>query len=417
MDPAAQKRSLVIIWITIFIDLMGITLIIPYINDFVADLGGDERHVGFLLASYALMQLIFAPVWGRISDRIGRRPVIIIGLATSAVAFTIFGLADELWLLFASRALAGMANANISTAQAYVADITPPEQRAGRMGIVMAAFNLGFIIGFPIGGFMATAFGNKAPALFAAGLSAVNCLAALVILPESLSKEARTAARARVKTGAGVLGAMTESLKNLVQFWRRPAISRLLTVLLLYTAAFSTLHVVFVEYGRDILKISPLERGFVFMFIGIVGALVQLIFIKPLVRRWGEDRVIEIGLASMAIGLASIPFLPTYALMFVGSFFISTGNSLVMPVVSAVISRRSAEDEQGVAMGVTQSLSALGRIIGPPYGGLSYALLGFRFPFVSAALLALVSLGLFMARKKPGPATEPEAGAAGGVSG
>ena len=130
MDQAAQKRALVIIWITIFIDLMGITLIIPYINDFVADLGGDERQVGFLLASYALMQLLFAPVWGRISDRIGRRPIIIIGLATSAVAFTIFGLADELWLLFASRSLAGMANANISTAQAYVADITPPEQRA-----------------------------------------------------------------------------------------------------------------------------------------------------------------------------------------------------------------------------------------------------------------------------------------------
>ena len=405
MDQAAQKRSLVIIWITIFIDLMGITLIIPYINDLVADLGGDERQVGFLLASYALMQLLFAPVWGRISDRIGRRPVIIIGLATSAVAFTIFGLADELWLLFASRALAGMANANISTAQAYVADITPPEQRAGRMGIVMAAFNLGFIIGFPIGGFMATAFGNKAPALFAAGMSALNCLAALVILPESLPK-AKRAARADAQTRGGMLEAMTASFRNLAQFWRRPAISRLLTVLLLYTAAFSTLHVVFVEYGRDILKISPLERGFVFMFIGIVGAIVQLIFIKPLVRRWGEDRVIELGLASMAIGLASIPYLPTYTLMFLGSFFISAGNSLVMPVVSAVISQRSADDEQGVAMGVTQSLSALGRIIGPPYGGLSYALLGFRFPFVSAALLALVSLGLFMARQKPGPATE-----------
>ncbi len=405
MDQAAQKRSLVIIWITIFIDLMGITLIIPYINDFVADLGGDERQVGFLLASYALMQLLFAPVWGRISDRIGRRPVIIIGLATSAVAFTIFGLADELWLLFASRALAGMANANISTAQAYVADITPPEQRAGRMGIVMAAFNLGFIIGFPIGGFMATAFGNKAPALFAAGMSALNCLAALVILPESLPK-AKRAARADAQTRGGMLEAMTASFRNLAQFWRRPAISRLLTVLLLYTAAFSTLHVVFVEYGRDILKISPLERGFVFMFIGIVGAIVQLIFIKPLVRRWGEDRVIELGLASMAIGLASIPYLPTYTLMFLGSFFISAGNSLVMPVVSAVISQRSADDEQGVAMGVTQSLSALGRIIGPPYGGLSYALLGFRFPFVSAALLALVSLGLFMARAKRVVATE-----------
>ncbi|MCH8025060.1 MAG: MFS transporter, partial [Candidatus Marinimicrobia bacterium] len=263
-----------IIWITIFIDLMGITLIIPYINDFVADLGGDEQAVGFLLASYAAMQLLFAPVWGRISDRIGRRPVIIVGLAASAVAFTIFGSATQLWVLFASRMLAGIANANISTAQAYVADISTPSERAGRMGLIGAAFSLGFIVGFPIGGILSTAYGNQAPAYFAAAISLLNCLAALVILPESRSKEERRAAQLQ-SAPVSALRALTTSLGNVRQFWARPELSRTLTVFFLFTTAFSVLHVTFVEYGRDILHISAQERGFVFMFIGIVGAAVQ----------------------------------------------------------------------------------------------------------------------------------------------
>ena len=402
-----------IIWITIFIDLMGVTLIIPYINDFVADLGGDERQVGFLLASYAVMQLLFAPVWGRISDRIGRRPIIIIGLATSAVAFTIFGLADQLWLLFASRMLAGMANANISVAQAFVADITPPEKRAGRMGLVGAAFNLGFIVGFPVGGILATLYGNAAPALLAAGMSALNCLAAIFILPESLPKKARQKA-IEAEGGGGrsgdstkgvgdsgrIFAAMSTSFRNLADYWRRPAVSRILTSFLLYTVAFSTLHVVFVEYTRDVVVITAMQRGFVFMFIGVVGALVQFTLIKPMVARWGEHRTAETGILTMAIGLAIFPFLNSYGSLFVGAFFVSVGNSLVTPTIFAVISQRSSESEQGVAMGVTQSLGALGRVIGPPYGGLTYALLGYRFPFVSAAVIALMALVVYAGRSE-----------------
>ncbi len=388
-----------IIWVTIFIDLMGITLIIPYINDFVADLGGDEQAVGFLLASYAAMQLLFAPLWGRISDRIGRRPVIIIGLAASTVAFTIFGAATELWLLFASRMLAGIANANISTAQAYVADISTPSERAGRMGLVGAAFNLGFIVGFPIGGILSTAYGNQAPAYFAAALSLVNCLAALVILPESRSKEER---RAHLRTArVSAFQVIAIGLRNVRQFWARPALSRTLTVFFLFTTAFSVLHVTFVEYGRDILHISAQERGFVFMFIGIVGAAIQGLVVKPLAARVGEDRVIEIGLLAMAIGLASIPFLRSVAQLYLGAFFVALGNSLVTPSVMAVISMRSGEGEQGVAMGVTQSMGSLGRILGPPFGGLTYARINFMFPFLAASGGALVALALYITRPRP----------------
>lgn len=395
MDAAAQKRALVIIWITIFIDLMGITLIIPFINDLVADMGGDEQSVGLLLGSYALMQLLFAPVWGRVSDRIGRRPVIIIGLGASAVAFTIFGLADELWLLFASRMLAGMANANISTAQAYVADITPPAERAGRMGLVGAAFSLGFIVGFPIGGVLSSALGNQAPVLFAAGMSLVNCLAALVILPESLPKAMR---RAASRPTGNALQAMGSALAQIGVYWRRPALSRLLTTFFIFTVAFSVIHVTFVEYFRDVLVLPPRDRGFVFMWIGIVGASTQALLVKRLVGRYGEARVIELGLLSMALGLGSIPFLRTLPLIYGGSLFIALGNSLVLPSVMAMVSRRSGEDEQGVAMGVTQSLGSLGRIIGPPYGGITYARVNFTFPFVSAAGMALAAWVLWRGR-------------------
>ncbi len=388
-----------IIWVTIFIDLMGITLIIPYINDFVADLGGDEQAVGFLLASYAAMQLLFAPVWGRISDRIGRRPVIIIGLAASTVAFTIFGSATKLWLLFASRMLAGIANANISTAQAYVADISSPSERAGRMGLIGAAFNLGFIVGFPIGGILSTAYGNQAPAYFAAAISLLNCLAALVILPESRSKEERRMQLRAARVSA--FQALAASLGNVRRFWARPELSRTLTVFFLFTTAFSVLHVTFVEYGRDILQISAQERGFVFMFIGIVGVAVQGLVIKPLAARVGEDRVIEIGLLAMAFGLASIPFLRTVVQLYLGAFFVAVGNSLVTPAVTAVISMRTGEGEQGIAMGVTQSMGSLGRILGPPFGGLTYARINFMFPFLAASGGALVALALYATRPRP----------------
>lgn len=394
LSLAAQKRSLVIVWVTIFIDLMGVTLIIPFINDFVADLGGDEQSVGLLLGSYAFMQLLFAPVWGRISDRIGRRPVIIIGLFTSAVGFTIFGLADELWLLFASRMLAGLANANISTAQAYVADITPAKERAGRMGLVGAAFNLGFIVGFPIGGLLSSAFGNQAPVLFAAAISLINGLAALAILPESFPKEVRPAMEERMSVHPWVVARIT--LRNLRRFWKQPDLTRVFTSFFIYTVAFSIIHVTFVEYFRDVLDLPPSARGFVFMFLGVVGAVTQGTAVKWLVRRWGEDRVIELGLVVAAAGLALIPFLRTVALVYVGAFLIAFGNSLIMPSVMAVISMRSQEHEQGIAMGVTQSLGSLARIIGPPYGGFTYAQINLYFPFLSAGAAALGALGIYV---------------------
>ena len=398
LSSAAQKRSLVIVWVTIFIDLMGITLIIPFINDFVADLGGDEQSVGLLLGSYAFMQLLFSPVWGRISDRVGRRPVIIIGLFTSAIAFAVFGMADKLWLLFASRMLAGLANANISTAQAYVADITPPKERAGRMGLVGAAFNLGFIVGFPIGGLLSSAFGNQAPVLFAAAISLVNGLAALAILPESFPKEARPPVEERMSIHPWVVARIT--LRNLRRFWSQPDLTRVFSSFFIYSVAFSIIHVTFVEYFRDVMNLPPSARGFVFMFLGVVGAITQGTVVKWMVRRRGEDRVIELGLVIAALGLGIVPFLRTLPLVYVGTFLIAFGNSLIIPSVMAVISIRSQEHEQGIAMGVTQSLGSLARIIGPPYGGFTYAQVNMYFPFVSAGAAALGALGIYVMRPR-----------------
>ncbi len=404
MDRKAQSRSLVIIWITIFIDLMGITLIIPYINDFVDQLGGDEQVVGVLLASYAGMQLLFAPIWGRISDKVGRRPIILIGLLGSAVGFTIFGFANQLWLLFASRMLAGLANANMSVAQAYVADITPPGERAGRMGLIGAAFNLGFIIGFPVGGLLATAFGFQAPALLAAGMSLLNFIAAIFILPESLSAEIRNANKAE-KTGSP-LNAVKTSFANLARFWRQQTLARVLTTFFMFTIAFSTMHVTFVEYSRDYLNLSIAARGYVFMFLGVVGVVTQAFIVRRLVKAIGEEQVIKIGLVAMAMGLAFMPFFRSLAGMYFSALFIALGNSLVTPAVTAVISMRSHDHEQGVAMGVTQSLGSMGRVIGPPFGGVTYAQIHYRFPFLAGAIMAL--MGLWVFSKEAGELPEAE---------
>tara|TARA_S200000501_G_scaffold378860_1_gene444273 strand:+ start:6376 stop:7530 length:1155 start_codon:yes stop_codon:yes gene_type:complete len=367
---------------------MGVTLIIPFINEFVEQLGGDERHAGFLLASYALMQFVFAPVLGKVSDKYGRRPILLLGMFGAFIAFLIFGFANQLWILFASRMLAGIANANISVAQAYIADITSREERAEKMGIIQAAFSLGFIIGFPIGGILAEQFSVATPSLLAAFLSLINGFIAYWFLPESLIHKNRV----KENLSLNPISIAKHSLFNIIEYFGKPSFRPLMIIFLLYSFAFSILHVTFVEFDREYLEMNPQEIGFIFMYIGFVGFLVQIVAIKPLVKKYGEQKVMLFGFLLMAVGLIITPLVDHMNWLFLTSLFVAGGNSLLAPTATAIISKNGNESEQGITLGITQSLGSLGRIFGPPYGGLTYHGIHMMFPFISSAIILIGSI-------------------------
>lgn len=382
------KFQIYIIWATIFLDLMGITLIIPFINELVEQLGGDERHAGLLLASYALMQFIFAPILGKISDKYGRRPVLLFGMLGASIAFLIFSFANQLWLLFVSRMFAGISNANISVAQAYIADITNPKERTVKMGIIQAAFSLGFIIGFPIGGILSEQFSISTPSILASSLSMINAIFAYFLLPESLNQKNR-------KMESIVLNPFSiieSSILNIKNYYQNQKFKSILIIFFLYSFAFSILHVTFVEFNREYLKMNSQKIGFIFMYIGIIGFLIQMFFIKSLIKIFNEENVMIIGFSLMAFGLVLTPFVDHMNWLFLTTFFVSSGNSLIAPTATSLISQKATKSEQGLILGITQSLGSLGRIFGPPFGGLTYYTIHMMFPFISAAIVLIGSI-------------------------
>ncbi|MED5475222.1 MAG: MFS transporter [Candidatus Neomarinimicrobiota bacterium] len=382
------KFQIYIIWATIFLDLMGITLIIPFINELVEQLGGDERHAGLLLASYALMQFIFAPILGKISDKYGRRPVLLFGMLGASIAFLIFSFANQLWLLFVSRMFAGISNANISVAQAYIADITNPKERTVKMGIIQAAFSLGFIIGFPIGGILSEQFSISTPSILASSLSMINAIFAYFLLPESLNQKNR-------KMESIVLNPLSiieSSILNIKNYYQNQKFKSILIIFFLYSFAFSILHVTFVEFNREYLKMNSQKIGFIFMYIGIIGFLIQMFFIKSLIKIFNEENVMIIGFSLMAFGLVLTPFVDHMNWLFLTTFFVSSGNSLIAPTATSLISQKATKSEQGLILGITQSLGSLGRIFGPPFGGLTYYTIHMMFPFISAAIVLIGSI-------------------------
>jgi len=382
------KFQIYIIWATIFLDLMGITLIIPFINELVEQLGGDERHAGLLLASYALMQFIFAPILGKISDKYGRRPVLLFGMLGASIAFLIFSFANQLWLLFVSRMFAGISNANISVAQAYIADITNPKERTVKMGIIQAAFSLGFIIGFPIGGILSEQFSISTPSILASSLSMINAIFAYFLLPESLNQKNR-------KMESIVLNPLSiieSSILNIKNYYQNQKFKSILIIFFLYSFAFSILHVTFVEFNREYLKMNSQKIGFIFMYIGIIGFLIQMFCIKSLIKIFNEENVMIIGFSLMAFGLVLTPFVDHMNWLFLTTFFVSSGNSLIAPTATSLISQKATKSEQGLILGITQSLGSLGRIFGPPFGGLTYYTIHMMFPFISAAIVLIGSI-------------------------
>jgi multidrug resistance protein len=370
-----MKRSpLAIIFITVFIDLVGFGIVLPLLPYYAETYGASALAIGFLSTSYSLMQFIFTPVWGRLSDRFGRRPLILLSLAGSCVGFLIFGLARNLVFLFAGRIVAGIAGAIIPTTNAYIADVTTPENRARGMGLVGAAFGLGFILGPAIGGILAP-YGYDKPALLASAMAGMNLVFAYFKLPESITDDIRRGASKR-----------RFDLQTLIDALRHPRIGLLLTLYFVVTFAFSNMEATFGLLNEHRYGLSARQTGYLFTFIGLLMSLMQGVLVGRFVKLWGERWCIVLGTFTMIFGLGLLPFAPNIALYCGVIALLSFGTGINNPSIAGLLSRSSHADEQGGIMGIAQSMASLGRIIGPIWGGYAFGAFGFRWPFISAAL-------------------------------
>ncbi len=392
LPPARGRRALGVLFLVVFVDLLGFGMVIPTMPLYARHFGVSEAITGLLSASYSAMQLIFAPIWGRLSDRYGRRPMLLGSIAMTALGFLGYALAPSFSWLLVSRLFAGAATANLAIARAYVADVTPPEERAGGMAIIGISFGLGFILGPAMGGLLSTRYSLAAPGYAAAALAAANLVAAWLILGEP---ESHVQAGHRPR-----FAALFEELG-------RPGIRGLLLVTFLSIMAFSALENTFAFLAADAFGVHDHDVPYVFVYIGVLAVLVQGGLVRPLARRFGERALLAAGLALQAVTFAILPFAGSVTGMLVVLAPMSLGSGLTQPALSALLSKLARREDQGGTMGLGESASAMGRIVGPVFGTTSYAMAA-AFPYVAGGVLMAIAAALATTlRTGPAPGGGP----------
>ncbi len=396
-----NRSALAILFIIVFIDLLGFGMVIPVMPLYAARLGASEAWVGLLSAGYSLMQFVFAPIWGRWSDRVGRRPVLLVSIAMTALAFAMYGAASTFGILLVSRLFAGAATANIAIARAFVADVTPPEGRAKGMGIIGAAFGLGFVLGPAIGGFLSQAVSVSFPAYVAAALAGANGIAAYFVLPEPEERSVREEAR-RVR--------FAEFFTEM----RRPGIRRLILIFGLTVLAFAAMEATYAllvtkRYGLDLEHVD-----YLFAYIGVLIVIVQGGLIGRLTRAYGEKRLLVAGLVLQAVALALLPFAVTTIGLILATAPLAIGSGLSQPSLASLLSRFARADDQGGTLGMGESAAAIGRVIGPVSGTWTFKNVSMGFPYLVGAGLMVAGAILGVALRSAGTARKElaDAGAA-----
>ncbi len=386
-----------ILFLIVFIDLVGFGVIIPLLPFFAEHFAASPSTVGLLMASYSLGQFIAAPFWGRLSDARGRRPILLITLAGGAISYVLLGYADSLLMLFAARILGGFMAGNISTAFAYVADITAPENRARGMGVIGAAFGLGFIAGPAIGGILAGPDPLNAnyqlPAFAAAGLSMMALLMALFKLKESLSADLRNSLAAKPPQ---------QRAQQFGQALARPNVGIILILSFLATFVFAGMETTFAMWSERRFDWGPQQNGYLFAFIGILSAIIQGGLVGRLVNKFGEANLIVQGSLALALGMLVIPFASSLATLLVAMAVIAYGFSVINPSLSSLISRQVGPEEQGGMMGVSRSATTMARVIGPIWAGFLFAMMGMDWPYYGGTLVMIVVVVLAYRRLSPG---------------
>jgi DHA1 family tetracycline resistance protein-like MFS transporter len=372
-----KSASLGIVFLTALIDMIGFGIVIPILPYFAEHLGASPFEIGLLTGSYLLMQLITSPLWGRWSDRIGRRPVLIMCLTGSAGAYLLFAFADSLGLILVARILGGALAGKFSTLQAIIADVTDHETRAKGMGYFGAAFGLGFIIGPVIGGWLGQS-GYQLPLFGAAILAAFSALAAALWLGESLPAERRGHMRS------------DKGFRDwLMEFSESVGLMRGFTLGFLFNFAFSILYVTFALFVERRLDFHTRETGYLFGFMGVVSAILQGGMMGKLSRRYSDQRLILAGLLTTGVGFILLGIVTELILLLAATTAIAVGSALLTPTLSAYVSKQASAGEQGQVMGYFQSTSTLARMLGMIAGGAIFIEPYIFLPFIAGAIILL----------------------------
>jgi multidrug resistance protein len=374
------RRALTTLFLIAFADLVGFGIVIPLLPLYAEHYHPAPWVFGLLMAAYSAMQFFSSPILGRLSDRVGRRPVLLVSLTGSVVGFVMFALADSLFWLFASRLLAGIAGGNIATAQAVIADTTKPEDRARGMGLIGAAFGLGFIAGPALAGVLAP-ISPAAPGWGAATCSAVAFAMTLLYLPETRP----VGPPARMTPASGVA--------RIAFAWRHPELAPLMLIGFAVVTGFAAFEVTFAQYLHERLALPHSGVSFLFVYIGVLAAIVQGVLVGRATRWLGERRLVIGGLALGAVGLLLLASAHRLGVVLAVLPALSLGIGMVMPSLSALVSRGVSADQQGLALGAFQGIASLARVAGPFTAEVALGSWGVAAPQVGAAVLAAAAAG------------------------
>jgi MFS transporter, DHA1 family, multidrug resistance protein len=371
------KRALPILFLVMFLVMVGFGIIIPVLPFYAQEIGANPTELGLLMAVYSLMQLIFAPIWGQVSDRIGRKPVMMLGIAGLALSFFIQAISTQLWMLFAARILGGiLSSANMPTAMAYVADITTEENRGKGMGIIGAATGLGFVFGPAIGGIFSKISLNM-PFYLASGSSFITLVLVFILLKESKQNG-------------------SETVQKRPAFWKalNGPTSILFFVQFLISLSLSGLEATFAYFAAKKAGLDSIQLGYIFMIMGFGSALVQGGLVGRLTKRFGERVVIQGGMIVSAIGFGLILLVHSFTTAAIFLTIFGLGNGVIRPSVSSLMTKLSTAGH-GRATGLLSSFDSLGRIIGPPLGGWLFSLT-IGLPYISGVVITMVAFVLFL---------------------
>ncbi len=374
--------KLSVIFLVVLVDLIGFGIIIPILPHYSeTHFGANEFEIGILIASFSFCQFISTPILGKISDKIGRKPVISISLAVSTIAYVIFAFSSNFLMALMARSVAGLGGGSISAAQAYIADVTEKQERAKGMGLIGTAFGLGFILGPFIGGALSV-YGYIVPNLSAAGFSLIAFILSVLILDESLT----------VKKEEQQKTLSAFNIKSYIHAFSRKDIGTLILMFFIITFSIANTYGTTPIFGYKVLKLSDAQIGYVFGMIGLVTIFVQGYFIRFLVKKFSEKHLLYSGLALMMIGLILIPFSHTLIVLLICFIITILGLAVLSPVILSLISQYSSSAEQGKVLGINHSMASLGRVLGPLWGGFAYSQFGFRSPFLTASIFTAVTL-------------------------
>ena len=373
-----MTRPLLVIFLTIFVNLVGFGIIVPLLPFYAETFGASPFVVGLLFAVFSLGQLIAAPILGDLSDRYGRRPVLILSLAGTVLSFVMMAMAESLTMLFVARIIDGLSGGNISTARAYVADITAPEDRARAYGVLGAAFGLGFILGPAISAVLSP-ISYTAPIWMAAGVTAVAMAMAWAWLPETVHRTPM---------------AQSRPFANVASMLARPGLRRVLVIDFVYWFAFAVFQTTFGLFVARRFGFDAPQTGYFFAAFGLLGAIVQTTLIRPTVGWLGDTRTFRLGIVCTAIGLVAATLAESVPLFTLALVPLALGIGFGHPTMSSMVSRAAEGTEQGRVQGAASALESLGRTIGPVWGSVSLQRFGEGVPYITAACFLLMTLVL-----------------------